>query len=290
MEKNLFILLLLLSFKGLSQDFPITLNQGYIVSEAVIDGQIVPVILDTGAPGLVLNKNYYQSDQDSTILCTGINGDFDCKAQLVRKWNWLGITNKNTIALVSDLSFLERSLNMEIHALVGLSVLTHYYVSIDYDRLSISLNKDIDDSPEGSFFKFQYVNHLPVISCKVNGVKKVLGLDLGSESNFLFAYDQPSGEDLLASASPVLVTGTDNITDIKHLINMDLEVIGRDAVYASEFIVDLRDKGYFQHEAFDGFLGQSFLGRFNIIIHPGKQKILLIPRASSSTLAASIMP
>jgi hypothetical protein len=290
LKKNLFILLLLLPFRGLCQDYPITLHQGYIVTDAVIDGQDVHIILDSGAPGLVLNQSYYKTDQESNIPCIGINGDFECQSYLVRKWTWLGVTNKNTIALVSDLSFLEKSLKIKIHALIGLSALTRYYVSIDFDNRTIGLQKEMDTIPEGTFFKFQYVNHLPVIICKVNGEKKILGLDLGSESNFLFGYTLTSDQDLLASSSPVLVTGTDNITDVKHLITMNLEVIGRETVYRSEFIVDLGDKGYFHHDDFDGFLGQSFLSQFNIIIHPGKQKIMLIPREASGQMVSAIMP
>ena len=110
MKTLLFILTLFVSFKGYAEVFPITLNNGFIVTEAVIEGRSVLVILDSGAPGLVLNQKYYQGIQDSVVSCSGIYGEFECRSHVVKKWEWLGITGRNTTALVSDLSFLENLL------------------------------------------------------------------------------------------------------------------------------------------------------------------------------------
>jgi hypothetical protein len=286
----LFILLLLIPFRGASEVYPLQIIQGYIFTEAVIEGEHVLVILDTGAPGLVLNQKYYTADPESSMECTGINGNFEGKSRLVSKWTWLGITAKNSTAIVSDLSFLEHSLRREVRALMGLSALSHFYVSIDYDAQTIRLEKEMAEIPEGSFFKFQYADHLPMITCKVNGEKKTLGIDSGSECNFLFNYQQPSGQELLANASQVMVVGTDNKKDIRHRMIMPLEVNDSQIATSSEFIVDLKDERRFQHADFDGMLGQTFLSQYSIIIHPGKQKIMLIPREASSQLASAIMP
>ena len=288
MYRILFILLLLLPFKGTSEVFPLRIIQGYLFTEAVIEGEQVLVILDTGAPGLVLNEKYYQADPESNVECTSINGNFEGKSRLVSKWSWLGVTAKNSTALVSDLSFLENSLHREVRALMGLSALSQFYVSIDSDSRTISVEKEMTEVPEGSFFKFQYADHLPMITCKVNGEKKNLGIDSGSECNFLFNYQPPS--DLLASTSKVMVVGTDNKQDIRHRMMMTLEVNDSQIATASEFIVDLKDEQRFHHDAFDGMLGQSFLSQYNIIIHPGKQKIMLIPREISGQMVSAIMP
>jgi hypothetical protein len=272
---------MMIPFKGISESFPIKVVKGLMVTEARIEGQDALVILDTGAPGLVLNQKYFSADAGEGIVCTGINGTFECHTHLVKEWTWLGTTHKKTQALVSDLSFLERALNRDIHALIGLSVLTDYYVSIDFDLNTIRLNKKLDDIDQSLFSKFQYANHLPVLTCKVNGAKKILGLDTGAEGNYLFAFEDVSDPGMLASSSPILVIGTDNTEDIKHSLSMDLEVSNLENVYSSSFIVDLIDEGYFSDEAFDGILGQAFLSQFNIIIHPGKQRILFIEREQS---------
>ena len=277
MERVFFILLLLLPIKGYSESFPITLLKGYILTEATIEGESVLVILDSGAPGLVLNEKYYDADPASAIPCSGINDSFE-------------VSNKKTNALVSDLSFIERSLNRKVHALIGLEVLNDYYVTINYDFKTIAIEKELDEKMDDNFSKFQYVGHLPVMACKVNGVRKILGLDTGSAGNYFFEYDQTSDENLVASALPILVIGTDNTEDIKYQLPMQLEVPDCDIDLTSTFIVDLRDAGYFQQAGFDGLLGQDFLQQYNVVIHPGKQKICLMKRAEQMSFASSLMP
>jgi len=286
----LIILTLFVSLKGYAEVFPIALSKGFIVTEAVIEGRTVLVILDSGAPGLVLNQKYYQGSQDSVLACSGIYGDFECRSHVVKRWEWLGVASRNTTALVSDLSFLERSLNQEIHALIGLSVLDHFYVEIDYDQQTIRLEKDMEEIPSSSFSRFQYVNHLPVLSCKVNGEKRILGLDTGSECNFLFDFTPPADQHLLSSSSPIIIVGTDNKENLKHRMMMNLTLYNEENSYASEFIVDLDDQDDIRDLGFDGMLGQPFLSQYNFIIHPGKQRILLIPRFISTPLASATMP
>jgi hypothetical protein len=290
LKNLLFILALVVASQGRATVFPISLKQGFIITEAIIEGRSVLVILDSGAPGLVLNQKYYESNQDSILSCSGIYGDFECRSRLVKRWEWLGVANRNTSALVTDLSFLERSLNKEVHALIGLSVLHQFYVEIDYDQQVIRLEKDMQEYPTSSFNRFQYVNHLPVITCKVNGEKKILGLDTGSECNFLFDFTPASDQQLQAGTKPIIIVGTDNKENLKHRMMMDLEVNEYDGAFLSEFIVDFDNDRDVRHLAFDGMLGQPFLTLFNIIIHPGKQRILLLPREASTPLASAIMP
>ncbi len=279
MKGCLFIFFCFLSLLIRANPFPINIVNGLMVSEAVIEGKNVLVIFDTGAPGLVLNNRFYATENPASIQCAGINGNFQCQLHQIKEWSWMGIHHANTNALVSDLSFLENALHQQVYALIGLSVLDDYYVSIDYDRKLISLSEKMDVD-KSKVMKFRYVNHLPVITCKVNGVKKTLGLDTGSEINYLF-FDDTHKAQLNANASPVLVIGTDNHKDIKYQLNMDLELDAH-IMYPSTFIIDLQDKESFVSKSFDGLLGQPFLSQFNITIHPSKQIIILSPRKSVS--------
>ena len=253
---------------------------GLIVSEAVIEGKKVLVIFDTGAPGLVLNNRYYTPDKSTEVTCTGINGVFECNIHHVKSWTWLDVAHKNTTALLSDLSFIENSLHKDVYALIGLSVLSNYYVSIDFDHMTVTLSESMDLDPK-SKIRFQYVDHLPVISCKINGEKKFLGLDTGSEVNYLFSFDSGNDSKLLAGASPVLVVGTENKKSLKYRIFMDLSLPDHQ-LYDSEFLIDPPDQGNFQNDSFDGFLGLGFLGQFNITIHPSKQFMILSPRKDNT--------
>jgi hypothetical protein len=249
------------------------------VSEATIEGKKVNVIFDSGAPGLVLNSKYYSTDQPYSFdECVGINGSFMCQSRMVRNWSWMDAKYKHTNAILSDLSFLEDGLNEEIHALVGLSVFSDYYVSLDFDQMTVTLSKKIDLDKQ-DIIRFQYVDQLPVITCQINGEKKILGLDTGSEINYLFSISAEEKSSLLHFATPVLVVGTENKQDLKYSTTMDITLNGEE--YFSAFILDKEEKVEFQHASFDGFLGLEFLDHFNIIIHPGKQIIQFTPRVST---------
>src|SRR4030095_1254526 len=225
---------------------------------------------------------YYTPDKSTEISCTGINGVFECSTHHVKNWTWLDVTYKNTTALLSDLSFIENSLQKDVYALIGLSVLSNYYVSIDFDHMTVTLSESMAGDPK-SKIRFQYVDHLPVIACKVNGEKKFLGLDTGSEVNYLFSFDSGNDGKLLAGASPVLVVGTENKKSLKYRISMGLNLTDNQ-FYNSEFLIDLPDQGNFQSEAFDGFLGLGFLSQFNITIHPSKQFMILSPRRDNTKI------
>ena len=282
MKHFLLIFSCLISYRIWSNPYPISFVNGLLVSEAVIEGKKVLVIFDTGSPGLVLNSRYYSADKTTGIPCTGLNGSFECYTHLVKNWTWMDVAHKKTNALLSDLSFLEHSLHKEVYALIGLSVLSDYYISMDFDRMLITLSEKMktDGTPR---IRFQYVGKLPVITCKVNGKKKILGLDTGSEINYLFSQNASCDENLFTHGFPVMVVGTENKADLKYSIPMALD-LKDDHVYDSEFVIDLPHEGKFQNDSFDGFLGIAFLSRFNITIHPSKQIMFLSPRNSNEKL------
>lgn len=285
LNRYLFIFIFLIPLGILANPYPITIVNGLLISKATIDGKEVVVIFDTGAPGLVLNNRFYQPDTKTKVECAGINGNFECSMHEVSNWNWMGITHKKTNALLSDLSFLEKELNSDVYALIGLSAVDNYYVSIDFDQRCISLTAKMKVDKK-SMIRFQYADHLPVITCKVNGKKKTLGLDTGSEINYLFACKNNSPNNFRNAAS-VSVIGTENQEAIKFRLNMELS-LNREDVYSSTFIVDPVQASPNLNEPFDGLLGQPFLSQFNITIHPSKQVLILTPRIQPETSLAAL--
>lgn len=284
LNRYLFIFIFLIPMRILANPYPISIVNGLLVSKATIEGKEVLIIFDTGAPGLVLNSRFYKPDNKTKIECEGINGSFQCSMHEVRNWNWMGIAHKKTNALLSDLTFLENELNSDVYALIGLSAVDNYYVSIDFDQRSISLTDKMKVDKQ-SMIRFQYADHLPVISCKVNGKKKYLGIDTGSEINYLFTPHKVDADHVSTNGSFVSVVGTENRTDMKFRLTMELALNNSD-VYSSPFIIDLQDKGSNLNDSLDGLLGQPFLSHFNITIHPSKQIIILTPRNQTENFSA----
>ena len=283
MKSRLFIWCLsFFTLQVMATSYPVTFVKGIIVTEAVINGQNVNVILDSGAPGVVLNENYYTPDAGTNVPCAGINGAFTCKTYAINNWSWLGLHQGKTKALVSDLSYLEKMAAKPIHAIIGLGVLDDYYVTIDFDQQQVTLQEDIPESLENAFCRFYYVDHLPVLPCRVNGQKKLLGLDTGSAANYLFQWDAKNTSVQQVDKDPVIVVGSGNKEALKYRTDLSLEFPEGELPVSTSFIIDLKDQSAFKPFGFDGLLGQEFLSQYNIIIHPGKQKILLTPRAEGS--------
>ncbi len=252
----------------------------------MIDGQEVVVIFDTGAPGLVLNSNYYAGDEEQTIPCSGVNGAFECKTHLIREWNWLGTKHRKTTALVSDLTFLENALHKKIYALIGLQAVENYFITIDYDHASISLDEKLDFDKQHAI-RFQYADHLPVINCTVNQEKKMLGLDTGAGSNYLFAPIANLSENQLTSSVSYFVTGTENKQKTMQSIQMDVQLETEN--FSSPFLLSTFPTSS-NILSIDGLLGVPFLANYVVTIHPTKQLIILQQREFDRVMPLAVNP
>ncbi|MEO6133053.1 MAG: aspartyl protease family protein [Saprospiraceae bacterium] len=286
MNRYFFIFLFIIPLRLLSNPYPVTIINGLLVSKATIEGKEVVIIFDTGAPGLILNSRLYSTDSRTKIQCAGVNGNFECQTYSVKEWNWLGIRHKRTTALLSDLSSIEDILHKEIYALVGLSAVGDYYVSINFDKQYISLS-DKMEVDKHSLIRFQYAEHIPVISCRINGEKKLLGLDTGSEVNYLFSADKTSIGVESSNSHAVIIVSPDNREVISFGRNMEL-TLKDETVYPSAFIMGSNKPGILLNDSFDGLLGQPFLSRFNITIHPSKQIVIFSPRTTGDDLPGTL--
>src|SRR5690606_2538978 len=139
---KLFTLAFLLTLSNLiAQTFPARFQDGYILVSGRLDGQSIYILLDSGAPGLVLNREHF-GDGSQPATCTGINGSFPCATRTVEDFEWLGIHHRRTEAILSDLSFLERMLGIRVDSLGGLSLLNGTGLSIDYDAQLLTIAAD----------------------------------------------------------------------------------------------------------------------------------------------------
>jgi len=288
---KLFTLAFLLTLSNLfAQTFPAHFQDGYILVSGRLDGQSIYILLDSGAPGLVLNREHF-GDGSQPATCTGINGSFPCATRTVEDFEWLGIHHRRTEAILSDLSFLERLLGRRVDALGGLSLLNGTGLSIDYDAQLLTIAADAPAAKAEPFLRFRYADHLPVVTCKVNGQSVRLALDTGAELHFLFTPTSP--ESPLAScddeATPIRVTGTENISQTRYLTTCSLSV-GDYWQDARSSFVSAPDACQTPVPGVDGLLGQAFLQQYHITIYPALQRIYVRPRQSVSDLAAGVMP
>lgn len=145
-------------------------------------------IFDTGAPGLVLNAEYYRSEiqKEAQVELVGIHGQVESVSQIDWHLKLNDFERTGREALVCDLTYLENNRNEQILGLIGLDVFQGYYVSICYESHTFSISRSLS-LPSESFQKIPIVRKENLCTVEIDaGSKKVcLIVDTGSESNII---------------------------------------------------------------------------------------------------------
>ncbi len=174
----------------ISDDFSRTtyeLVENLLMVRAEIDGEAGYFILDTGAPGLILNRrpDRRAAEQMQTISA-------DCAAQSTRVgfFSWGGIERRDMEALLMDMTHLEALYGRELAGVIGFQVFADREILIDTRDRQIYVSR-----PHGSPFTrilgpagqlpFTLVEHMPVIELLVGGHRYAFGLDSGCSANLL---------------------------------------------------------------------------------------------------------
>jgi len=162
------------------------LDGGIILVEALLNDSLQTFVLDSGAPGLILN-NYKQTGEKAVM--TGINGSVESYSVSVDNFVWAGISYPEIGAISMDLSHLESMTKRKISGLIGYELLKDFELLLDYNSNAIQV-KTVGASFRNTStplvsFPFSFENHLPVIEAMIGKKKLRLGLDTGAEINVL---------------------------------------------------------------------------------------------------------
>lgn len=166
---------------------PFELNDGKVYVNAKLNGVQGKYILDTGAPGIVINSDRKEKTAEKG---KGVTGDFSFAETTVEQFEWAGMRIENSRALVLDISHLEEGKESNLAGLIGYDILKKAEVLFDYPNRRIIMYKDRKSSwhkgskPQ-SVIDFEMLDHLPVIKSKIGKKTVHLGIDCGAQSNIL---------------------------------------------------------------------------------------------------------
>jgi len=172
-------------FKGV-KEVKFELDGGIILVEAELNNSVETFVLDSGAPGLILNNFNHKGEK---AVMTGINGSVEAYTVSVESFVWAGISYPKIEAISMDLSHLESMTKRKIRGLIGYELLKDFELLLDYTSNSIQLKSVgtsfLNTSTPLVSFPFSFENHLPVIEAVIGKKKLRLGLDTGAEINVL---------------------------------------------------------------------------------------------------------
>ena len=174
------------SFEGIKKvDFE--LDGGIILVEALLNNSTQTFVLDSGAPGLILNNYYKEKGKKEQV--TGINGTAQAYSVEIENFEWAGISYPKMEAISMDLSHLETITKRKISGLIGYELIKDFEVFLDYEASAIQIKSVGNSSTENLqplvSFPLFFENHLPVIEAKIGEENLRFGLDTGAEINLL---------------------------------------------------------------------------------------------------------
>lgn len=174
--------------KGKStNEINISLISGLIGIKAIVDGDTGIFILDTGAPGVLLNQKPEPKTLEKAI---GVSGDTKVASIVLRNFEWGNQEFENVEALAIDLEHLKDLMGKQFSGLLGYSALKDLELLFDLrnSKLTIfpasknALHKAHKPKKE---LLFRMYDHLPVIPLTINGKKLFFGFDTGASVNLI---------------------------------------------------------------------------------------------------------
>lgn len=157
--------------------------EGYLITNAKIDGKTRPFIIDSGGTSIILNARYVDPDKLSEEEeFQGASGKGTLSKYFLKKFEWHGLVVKNKVVGVIDLSHAEKDFGQPFYGLIGSEQLAYFTFYINHRKQHITLWRKFpkEDFNITGEIPFVLQNHLPVIETLVNGRRLKLGLDTGA--------------------------------------------------------------------------------------------------------------
>lgn len=259
-------------------EIPFELAGGMLVVKASVNGEEGNFILDTGAPGIVLNAENDEIQTGSNASSVG--GDMQVGDVVVRDFQLGFIHMDKTQGHVLNVHHLETACGMDLMGLIGFEVLRNYELLFDFPNHKIKAFKSGSATYASSHapkttFSFILCGHVPVFAAKVGDKRAFLGLDSGAEVNLLNAkyFDKISPTNL-TNVQSELLTGLDNLT--KNVMAADVKmtrVKGEQLPGMRYVFADLSNLRNQLDTPIDGLLGVPFFENRVISIDYGQKKI-----------------
>jgi len=270
-------------FKTLT--IPIKRAGNLIIVEAQLDTMIGDFILDTGAPGLVLNQTYFRdaphvADKESC----GINGPTENTfTTVVHNFSLLDLHYDRITADVTDLSAVENSKGIKILGLLGSRLFAKLAITVDLFNNVLYIHKLTNKGEilpgERPFSQpdmktsFQLFNDVIFIKGSVEDHSMWFVFDTGAESNLLDQerYKKLSRQMQVLSQSTVTGVGTKG-GEMKYAV-FDKLIIGNYLFKHNHILFTRLDQLSSAYgNSVDGILGYDFFARGIFTINFAKKE------------------
>lgn len=250
----------------------VEIRNGFVLLQASVNGKPGIYLLDSGAPGLVLNSTRHSDTRRSKHeSLSGVNGQIN--TTVITRWDfaWHNFSKKGNDAFAIDLSAIESVLGQNLDGLVGMDVFQDYYVLIDYATATLELWTVIphEFTFHGTMeLPLKMIGHIPVVTLTKDGRTLLFVLDTGStvhliDRRTLSKWD----DDVLFSGEIYLVGGNQQLTRTQKIETQELLAQGVPLRSTSQFVItDLSEISVLAGTQIDGVLGSPVFSDCRILI------------------------
>lgn len=274
--------------------------ENLILLPAQVEDQEGFLILDTGAPGLVLNKKYFDDKKNFSdhLTARGFNGQIqEIKVRYTDLQMGNAQWNKQK-AHVIDLQHLKPSGIFPILGLAGMELFGDYEIVFDYktstiilfetDRQGNILAGQFSGTRQDITFPIKLKGHIPYLDIPIDNTSLKLGLDTGSEIALIHPKFRKKLKDNLIANGQVSLQGTDrSVKQIKlwKLNNMNVSMLTYPPMNLA-----FTNIGAFNNVLsgadLDGVLGTEFISQFTTSINLKKKELHIWINSGAAALVS----
>jgi predicted aspartyl protease len=278
-----------------SSDFilPFSRAGNLILIKAKADTTEGSFILDTGAPGLILNMTYFRDypvlEGNGPEQSGGITGSVaDYGRTLVKKLSFGAVNYFKVEAVRINLGHIENSKGIKIFGLLGVQLFKQFEMIIDYENNEIHLHhitkKDgknyqhalLNDTSGYSVFPIDLLDNKILTYGKLGNKKLTFLVDTGAESNVI---DSRLSEAVLGNIEitrRIVLNGAGRNKVDALYGNMSNFTMGTRDIATMPVLVTNMEKMCFSYDrCLDGMLGFDFLSMHKIGFNFVKRKMYI---------------
>lgn len=176
---------------------PFKLVGGLIFVEAMHDGHVSSYILDTGAPGLILNNKIDSINEENTHVASGLTGNTSIGEYRINEFKILNITKRDFQAFQMDLEHIEDEILHRFSGLVGGDLFDNTILVLDYKKQEWGTVNKVKPRKIARSIPFIQQEHFIIVEIELAGEKLRMILDTGAEISLL---DEVSMQQIRKSA------------------------------------------------------------------------------------------
>lgn len=248
-------------------------------------------VLDTGAPGLVLNITYFRSypaSQDANTEQLGITGGSAGGVQtVVKKFTFGAMEHDMVDADMVDLGHIENARGVKILGLLGMEFLKQCEMIVDFEKHLIYLHRigkaesktyqhEMLEGKDYRTIPIELVKNRIITTCQLKGRKLKLMIDCAAESNVLDSrLPERLFEGFTISRRVVLTGSGSKKVDALFGDIAGMKIGDADMGSMPVLIANLENTCFSIDDCMDGVLGFDFLSLHKIGFNFVKRKMYI---------------